>query len=237
GRGLWPALAAAVLPGADTALYGYRRLGLQPHHRLLDVGCGNGKLTYSLYNAGFTGIMGIEPFLPQPIRYANGLHIRNEHLHQHTDSGYEAILFNHSFEHLPNPKAALQCVGGLLAPQGKLLLRLPTVSSWAWQHYGVHWVQLDAPRHMCIPSLKGLQALAAKHGFVVENIRYEGTSLQLIGSEQYRMDIPLYGDKRSWFEGNTQLFTPAQIKAFEKQAKKLNEQNQGDAIAVVLKMA
>jgi hypothetical protein len=40
----------------------------------------------------------------------------------------------------------------------------------------------------------------------MENIIDEGTTFQFIGGEQYRMDNRLYGDQRSWFEGNTVVY-------------------------------
>jgi hypothetical protein len=73
------------------------------------------------------------------------------------------------------------------------------------------------------------------HRFEMEKIIDEGTAFQFIGSEQYRMDIPLYGDQRSWFEGNTALFTPAQIRQFEEQAIELNKVGNSDSIAVTFR--
>lgn len=41
------------------------------------------------------------------------------------------------------------------------LLRLLIVPSQAWREYGVHWVQLDEPRHLYLHSVDSLRAVAA----------------------------------------------------------------------------
>jgi hypothetical protein len=84
-------------------------------------------------------------------------------------------------------------------------------------------------------SRKGIELLAIAHEFEVEKIVDESTSFQFLGSEQYLKDIPLHGDKRSWYEGNKMLFSPAQIQQFEQQAEVLNETGLGDSIAVTFR--
>jgi hypothetical protein len=71
------------------------------------------------------------------------------------------------------------------------------VSSYAWEHYGVKWVQLDAPRHFSLHPVESIRLLAKKAGLKVVNITHNSTSFQFWGSEQYERDIPLY-DKRSY---------------------------------------
>ena len=144
-------------------------------------------------------------------------------------------MFHHSFEHLPDQQAHLKQAFNLLKPDGMALLRIPTVSSWAWQEYGVNWVQLDAPRHLYLHSLKSMQRLAEQTGFKTEKVSYDSNALQFWGSMQYQQDIPLR-DPRSWAESpQNSLFTRQQMHEFSYRARELNNVNQGDQAAFYLR--
>ena len=232
GRGWFGRLIQQRMPNQAIHLSNFRHLELSGDSRIMDVGCGSGKLPLILYNAGFKNVIALEPYIKSDIRYDNGLLIKKGWLTEYADQPFDLIMFNHSFEHLSTPSAYLKAAHRLLKPGGRLLIRIPTVSSYAFQHYQQHWVQLDAPRHAMLYSRKGIELLGLSHGFRLDRILDEGTAFQFIGSEQYQMDIPLHGDERSWFEGNASLFSSAQIRAFELKATQLNEAGESDSIAV-----
>lgn len=223
------------MPNKAIEHFSFRHAALNRHMKILDVGCGTGLLAYAMYNAGFYRIKGIDPFIAKPISYPNGLQIAKGELNDLEEDDFDVIMLNHAFEHIPNPREVLQTVHAKLSSKGICILRVPTVSSFAWRKYREHWVQLDAPRHHFLYSKAGLEALAHQHDFVVETIVSESTTFQFLGSEQYLKGIPMYGDKRSWFEGNAQLFSPAELADFEQKAKQLNAENDGDSIFVLLK--
>jgi ubiquinone/menaquinone biosynthesis C-methylase UbiE len=234
GKNAFGKLIQQWMPNKAIAHFNFQRIGLKKKMKMLDVGCGNGVLTYALYNAGFKNIKGVEPFIAADIQYHNGLRIYKGFIDDVKGNDFDFIMFNHSFEHLPNPDEVLDKVYAKLSANGICLMRIPTVSSFAWRKYRQHWVQLDAPRHCYLYSKEGLSTMAQRHQFSVRSIVSESTSFQFLGSEQYLKDIPLHGDKRSWFEGNQELFSPADVAAFEQEASKLNVANDGDSIAVVL---
>jgi SAM-dependent methyltransferase len=223
-----------IMPNQSIELINFRSLGLTRASRMLDVGCGTGKLTYVLYNAGFTHIQGLEPFLEKDIHYSNGLVINKGWLHALGKGSFDTILFNHSFEHVPDPLTTLLQAKQLLTTNGKMYIRIPTVSSYAYETYREHWVQLDAPRHITLLSKLGIAKLAERSGLKISSMVSEGTEFQFIGSEQYKMGIPMYGDKRSWFEGNVNLFTSEQIAQWKDNAVFQNQQQYGDSLAVVI---
>ena len=109
------------------------------------------------------------------------------------------------------------------------MIRIPTVSSYAWKYYGINWYQIDAPRHFYLHSVKSLKILAEKCGFYIDQIKYDSGPLQFSISENYKQDIPLYGN-----DPHIQ-FSPEEIKSFEKKAEELNAQNQGDQATFYLK--
>ncbi len=234
GQSLLGKLLNTHIPNAKLATL--RPTGITPQSAILDVGCGAGHLLNTLQTIGFKNLLGIDPFNGEDIQYANGLRIEKRDIF--TEQGqWDLVMFHHSFEHLPEQQATLKQVYSLVKPGGMVLLRIPTVSSWAWQEYGTHWVQLDAPRHLYLHSLASLTRLAEQCGFVVEQVIYDSNALQFWGSQQYQQDIPLR-DPRSWAENPANsLFTQTQIAQFEQQAHTLNQVQQGDQAAFYLRKA
>jgi SAM-dependent methyltransferase len=208
-------------------------LKLKLDSRVLDVGCGAGYLVFALGELGMRHTMGVDPYLPNQIVYDNGVTVKKQTLEQ-TAGPWDAIMFHHSFEHLPDPRAVLLQVAERLAPGGQCLLRVPTVSSLAWQEYGTDWVQLDAPRHLYLFAHESIRHLAEATGFELEGIVHDSTAFQFWGSEQYRMGIPLQ-DPRSHAKSPGTLFTAEQIAAFEKRSAELNAAQQGDQAAFYLR--
>lgn len=202
--------------------------------RILDVGCGSGHLLHSLRETGFNQLLGIDPFNREDIVYPNGLRIEKRDIFSETGP-WDLVMFHHSFEHLSDQQANLQQAFNILKPGGMALVRVPTVSSWAWQEYGVNWVQLDAPRHLFLHSLKSMEALATQTGFRQEQVVYDSFGLQIWGSKQYEQDIPLR-DPRSWAESpENSIFTAKQISEYEQRSRELNALNQGDQAAFYLR--
>lgn len=227
---------ALSLVSPNRKLSTLRPIQLKQDSRILDVGCGAGLLLNALREAGFTQLLGIDPFNADTIRYPNGLVIEKRDIF--SESGeWDLIMFHHSFEHLVEQQKTLEQAQKLLAKQGTVLLRVPTVSSYAWQHYGVNWSQLDAPRHLFLHSVDSIKKLAAQTGFTVSQIQYDSNAFQFWGSEQYEQDIPLRSE-RSWAENPTNSpFTAEQIKQFEHRARELNALNKGDQAAFYLRKA
>lgn len=232
GNSLPGRILHGLMPNAK--LTTLRPLGLSRRSRILDVGCGAGILLHSLRNIGFENTLGIDPFNQQAIQYPNGLKIEQRDIFSERQE-WDVIMFHHSFEHLPEQQRTLEQTFSLLKPGGTALLRVPTVSSYAWQHYGVNWSQLDAPRHLFLHSVESIKSLADQTGFKVEQVVYDSNAFQFWGSEQYEQDIALRSET-SWAENPAQSpFTQKDIKAFEKRSRELNAVNQGDQAAFYLR--
>jgi len=137
---------------------------------------------------------------------------------------WDLVMFHHSFEHVPEPGETLLHVSKRLRPGGWCLIRVPTVSSFAWEHYREDWVQLDAPRHFFLHSLESMRLLAEHSGMVLDQVRYDSGSFQFWASEQYIRDLPLRTDES---KGARRIFTRREIRRFERQAEQLNRQGRG----------
>lgn len=198
---------------------------------ILDVGCGSGSLLYILKKIGFRQLQGIDKYCensekPVKIKRATIDEVKGT---------WELILFNHSFEHILNQQRTLNAVSKLLSDTGICLINIPTVSSYAWKHYGVNWVQIDAPRHLFIHSIESLRLIAEASGLYIKEVIYNSTEFQFWGSEQYCQDIPLFSDKSFSQNASMSIFSKSQIKKFRFKAEELNKLNQGDQVAVFLR--
>ncbi len=214
----------------DELLYQLRSLGkahLSRNSRILDVGSGRGAVLLELKNAGFERLLGVDPFIQSDIQYPNGLRIRRCLIYD-VGGQWDLVMFHHSFEHLPDPLETLRRCSELLPYSGWCLIRLPTVSSYAWKKYRENWVQLDAPRHLFLHSVGSMKVLASKTGFRLEEIVYDSTSFQFWGSEQYVRDIPLMAEGSYCKNPAKSIFSPEEIQSFRKEAEALNARNEGD---------
>jgi SAM-dependent methyltransferase len=231
-HGLLGKLIYKILPAENLHLLS--KIKLSKDSAILDVGCGSGTLLYDLKELGFQNLLAIDPYIKEDIKYHNGLKIIKKSIDE-VDGKYDLIMFHHAFEHLSDPLETLRSVTNLLTDNGVCLIRIPTVSSYAWEHYRENWVQLDAPRHFFLHSTKSLDLLAKKVNLQIEKIIYDSTAFQFWGSEQYIKDIPL-NDHRSYLVNQQySIFSEPEISNFQKKAKELNLKNQGDACAFFLK--
>lgn len=126
-------------------------------------------------------------------------------------------------------------VSQLLTPEGVCLVRVPTSSSYAWQHYRTHWWQLDAPRHFFLHSIRSIEILTSRAAMCVENIIFDSTELQFMASEQYRRGIPLLSRESAFGGTGSHRFSNEQLRAFKQKANEFNEQRIGDLAAFYLR--
>jgi SAM-dependent methyltransferase len=163
-----------------TSLLAYASAGV-PLKRLLDVGSGNGIVAYALSLGGAEMSVGIDPFCTNEIVDGNFSLLR-----QGIDSvadKWDLVAFHHSLEHVPNPREQIKSAAELLNPNGRIVVRIPTLDSQAWETFGRHWFQLDPPRHLFIPSRKGLKLLADQAGLKIVMSYDDSSSAQFWLSE------------------------------------------------------
>jgi SAM-dependent methyltransferase len=197
--------------------------------RILDVGCGVGLLLRRLVDDGYTHVSGVDPFVDADIVYHGRTLVRKAWIAE-LDGEYDVVMFHHSLEHIADQAATMGHVARLLAPGGHCLIRIPTVSSYAWEEYRDRWVQLDAPRHLYLHSLDSLERLATASGLRLERVVYDSTEFQFEGSELYRRGLTLQSI-------NGQTFSRLQRWQFKWRANRLNARSRGDQAAFYLRKA
>lgn len=190
--------------------------------RLLDVGCGAGKLVVVLRGLGFDA-HGTDPYVKvetPTVRRASLAEAAN---------GWDLIMFHHSLEHMSDNVGVLRCAREKLALDGTCLVRIP-LAAWAWRHYKGNWVQLDAPRHLVIHTFDSFRRTAELAGFRIDKVTFDSTAFQFYGSELYARDIPLRTK-----DLKTTRVKSATMRSYNARAVDLNRQQLGDQAAFYLK--
>lgn len=201
--------------------------------RVLDVGCGSGLLVYALAMAGVEMAVGVDPFAPTDRSFDNGARVLRRELAD-VEEQYDLVMYHHSFEHVVDPRTSLLAAARLLCPGGRILIRMPTVSSDAYETYGPSWIQLDPPRHLTLFSRAGVDELASQCGLKVTASMDDSSSFQFWGSEQAKNGLPLMASTSQMIDPARSSFGRKQIAEWERAAQRLNAADRGDQAAWVL---
>jgi SAM-dependent methyltransferase len=212
----------------------FKSLDLKNKHvKLLDIGCGNGKLLKQLFQVGFTDLTGIDPYIKKSTVYNPHLKILKKTIFE-IDEQYDTIMMHHSLEHMPEQFKIIHHLSKLLKPGGKLLIRIPVMSETLFLKYGTHLVSLDPPRHFFIHSLKSIKMLLSKAGFAVTKIEYDTKLFDVIATEQYQRDINMQDPRSYSVNKKNSVFSNKQINDFKKFCRQINEEERGLTIAVYI---
>lgn len=192
---------------------------------ILDVGCGDGSLLLKLQKFGFKNLTGADPFIKETIEYDSNLTIHKKYINE-LDRQYDFIMFHHSFEHMDDPEGTFKEIYRLLKPGASALIRIPLASSYAWRKYGRYWVQLDAPRHFFLHTVKSISLLAENANLKLYKTIFDSAFSQFTGSERYVRNLLSKKD--------TEVFSKSEINHYKKLAQLLNKMNDGDSACFYL---
>jgi SAM-dependent methyltransferase len=146
-----------------------RRLTRLRRGRLLEIGCGAGLLLVHLRNAGYD-VEGVELSGDDAAhgRERYGLSIREgrvESLPLERD-GYDAVVLINVLEHILDPATLVRRAYEVLRPGGCLVIGVPVLDSAYARLLGAHWGAVtEAPRHVSLPSFRGIVGLLRGSGF------------------------------------------------------------------------
>jgi 2-polyprenyl-3-methyl-5-hydroxy-6-metoxy-1,4-benzoquinol methylase len=202
--------------------------------KVLDVGCGAGSLLGNLQDHGFVNLAGIDPYAQD---YSGpGIRIQRKTIEELGDNlKFDVIVFNHSFEHMPDQPATLRKALALLCGNGVCLIRQPIKTEYIWNRYGTNWAQIDAPRHYTIHTLKSFKLLLKRTDFVIEDIIFDSWIFPFVASEQNAQGIPQNAQESYYVDSKRSIFNAKQIKKFKQLSKQLNIAKQGDQAVFCLR--
>jgi hypothetical protein len=122
-----------------------------------------------------------------------------------------------------------------LAPGGRVLIRMPTVTSHAYESYGTDWAQFDAPRHHVLFSRQGVLALCDRVDAEVVDVVDDSTAFQFWGSEQIRQGINLMDATSFKVDARSSPFNRRQLRTWAAEAVHLNLVGRGDQGAWIIR--
>jgi SAM-dependent methyltransferase len=165
----------------------YREVWKRPPGRLLDVGCGVGDLAAAFGRHGWE-TCGLDPSA-QAVAHARaaGVDAAIGTLEgaPWPDGHFDAIIFNHSLEHVDDPAAAVVTAARLLRPGGILAIAVPNFGSPHRRIFGSAWFQLDLPRHLQHFDRVSLSGVVERAGFGGVATATATMRPSLLGSLQY----------------------------------------------------
>jgi len=195
--------------------------------KILDVGCGAGRLLISMQRSGYQDLTGIDPYNRKDIFYDNGVTVYKKNIFEVTEK-YDLIMLHHSFEHMESPKNILKKLHELINPNGYIIIRIPVANCFAWRKYHTHWYGLDAPRHFFLHTINSITILANECDLQLNNVEYDSNASQFTGSEKYLRGIGI---------NEKDNFSKKQLKIWEKEANRLNQIHDGHTACFYLQKA
>ena len=186
--GLFGGRLGRVLARREMSVGAAGALGELPGGRLLDVGCGDGELGALMMERGWR-VSGIEPSAPAVERARRrGVDAVEGTLEtaELEPGAWDAIVFNHSLEHIPAPVEALARARDALRPHGLVAISVPNFNCWARRRFGSEWFHLDLPRHRVHFTEDALQTALERAGLEPQRTWTSTSPSGLAGSVQYR---------------------------------------------------
>jgi SAM-dependent methyltransferase len=154
---------------------------------VLDVGCGRGDLGAALVGRGWR-VAGIDPSKDAcGVARARGVDARVGTLDANPfrDLTFDAVVMNHSLEHVPDPADDLRRVHALVRPGGLFVLSVPNFASWQRRMFGSSWFPLELPRHRTHFTPAALCHVLADAGFEHVEVRPSSDAMTLVMTLQY----------------------------------------------------
>ena len=116
---------------AQTLSFDSFRSFLPQPGRMLEIGCGNGRLLLLAREAGWS-VRGLElsSFLAESLHARLGIDVEVAdflHYQPAQPEPYDAVILRHVLEHLPDSRGAMTCLHALLREGGHVMLEFPNI--------------------------------------------------------------------------------------------------------------
>lgn len=210
-------------------------LNLDQNSRILDVGCGSNSFLYLLDDLKFNNLIGIDPYINNE-NHTKNLEILKKDIFELEDSPkFDLIILNHSIEHMSEHLKVMNKIEAILSKTGTCIILMPVKTNYIWDLYKTNWVQIDAPRHFLIHTIKSFDFLLEKTNLYIKKVIFDSNEFQFWGSEQYKKDIALYDKDSYLINPKKSIFKKTDIDEFKKRSIDLNKNSLGDQAIFILK--
>jgi len=165
-------LQADIQPSIDLPVFIYRLLedhhlsprmflqDIQTHRPgcMLDIGCGDGRLMRIAEKYGWkvTGLELDEMAIQQATISGLSVHHGSYHDIPNLERKFNLIICSHVLEHVHDPRLLISMALNALADNGIVWLQWPNPESDGINKFAENWRGLEAPRHICLPSIKSV---------------------------------------------------------------------------------
>jgi SAM-dependent methyltransferase len=226
----------STVPGVGYRMrtHPFRSLRITKLHRssrIVDVGGGSGLLLSALSDLGYRRLTCIDPFVSSPRSGGDIRFIRS--CLADVKETFDLIMYHHSLEHVVDLDRELVAIRASLTADGFAVVRMPTLPNVAFDSYGPNWVQLDAPRHIHIPSRKGFSIAAERCGLHLIATGDDSTEFQFWGSEEYARGVALTESR--FVRDGRRAFSRTQLRRLRHRARAANVEGRGDQAWFVLR--
>lgn len=142
--------------------------------KIIDIGCGDGAKLRPFVEKGYE-VYGVD-INPKAIAEAKtnipgGKFICGTIEHADIPKKiFDYVRVDNVFEHINKPKKFLFDIKELLKPDGKLVVYVPSISTWQFYVFGKFYSQSWIPFHINLFSKSTLRAIAEKTGYSIENM-------------------------------------------------------------------
>ncbi len=200
---------------------------------ILDVGCGSGKWLIERAKEGYGRLFGCDPFIDEEKNYSDRIHIYKCSIHDIPgEKRFDLIRMADSLEHMDDPEDALRDAARLLKDDGQIEIHIPSWPNIVFDLFRAHWVQLDAPRHLWIPSIDTLRFIACRLSLYVEETHCDSNEVAIMLSFMYEHGISMKDMNDDMVRG---FFPEDSRRNIRQTIFDANRRGEGDHRSVILK--
>ena len=135
---------------------------------VLDVGCGNGQVTYTHSHVIGIDMPAAESKIPTTVANMKiPLILGDMHCLPFRASAFKTMVFNHSLEHTSSPELTLAEAHRVLKDDGKIVINSPNVRYFLWPLFWARHGYAFGKDHKSFFTFASLRSLLERNGFTV----------------------------------------------------------------------